>query len=100
VDYIVDLIGIDHVGFGGDNTIDHSEDTGGTKEQSLLYPAVVEEYDRRVGTDPKVRHAKGFKGIHEIQNVVDGLRKRGYKDSDISKFLGGNFLRIIKQVWR
>jgi len=100
IDYIVDLAGIDHVGFGGDNTLDYSEDKKGTVAQSMLYPEVVGEYNRLVGTDPGVRHAKGFKRITEINNVVTGLQRRGYKDEEIKKFLGSNFLRVIKQVWK
>ena len=100
IDYVVNLIGIDHVGFGSDNTIDYNPDIKGIAEQSLLYPSVVEEYNKYVGTNPEVRHAIGFKGVQEINNVIDGLLKRGYKEEDVSKFLGENFLRIIKQVWK
>lgn len=100
VEYIVDLVGIDFVGFGSDKTLDNKPDMGGTHAQSLLYPSVVAEYDKRVGTKPEVRHALGFKGVQEIENVIEGLAKRGYKEKDINKFLGGNFLRVIKQVWR
>ncbi len=100
IDYVVNLIGIDHVGFGSDNTIDYSPDIRGTLEQALLYPTVVGKYNKYVGTDPGVRHAIGFKGVQEINNVINGLLNRGYKEKDISKFLGKNFLRIIKKVWK
>lgn len=60
---------------------------------------VVGEYDRRVGTKPGLRYARGFTGFHEIGNVVAGLQGRGYKPTDVEKFLGGNFLRVIKEVW-
>ncbi len=99
VEYVVDLVGIDYVGFGSDNTLDQKPDKGGTQTQSQLYPSVVAEYDQRVGTNPAVRHALGFKGVHEISNVISGLKQRGYLDRDINKFLGGNFLRVLKQVW-
>lgn len=100
VEYVVNLVGIDHVGFGGDNTLDEKEDRGGTTEQSTLYPEVVAEFDRRVGTHPSVRHARDFKGAKEIQNVIAGLRKRGFGAEAIAKFLGGNFARVLKEVWR
>jgi len=100
IDYAVDKIGIDHVGFGCDNTLDESKDIKGTAEQSLLYPEVVAEYNESVGIDPDVRHAVGFKGAWEINNVVNRLKERSYSDGDIDKFLGGNFLRIIKNVWK
>lgn len=100
VDYVVDLIGIDHIAFGGDSTIDDSDDSSGIVEQATLYPAVVEEYNKKVGVHPSVRHAIGFNGAGEIENVVEAMLKRGYKEEDISKFLGGNFLRVISNVWK
>ena len=99
VDYIVELVGIDHVGFGSDNTIDNNKDIEGTKEQAELYPEIVSDYNIRV-PDPEERHVDGFTNIAELPNVILGMQKRGYMDEEISKFLGGNFLRVIKQVWK
>ncbi|CCQ92928.1 conserved hypothetical protein [[Clostridium] ultunense Esp] len=100
VDYVVKLIGIDHVGFASDNNLDHSEDIIGINEQSSLYSDVVGPYNTKVGTDPKERHAIGFKGATDIDNLIRNMKKRGYHDEDIDKFLGGNFLRVLKEVWR
>lgn len=100
VEYVINLVGIDHVGFGGDNTLDDNEDRGGTAVQSALYPEVVADYDERIGTHPSVRHAKDFKGPKEIHNVIGGLKNRGYSPHEINKFLGGNFSRVIQQVWK
>ncbi len=100
IDYLVNLVGIDHVGFGSDNTPDHSSDQSGTSEQAALYPSVVSDYNSAVGTAPSVRHARGFSGPHQLDNLVEGLTARGYSDSDISKLLGGNFLRVFTEVWK
>jgi membrane dipeptidase len=100
VDYVVNLIGIDHVGFGGDSTLDNNEDDKGIKEQSELYGAVVEEYNQYVGIKPEDRHAIGVKGVWQIDNVIEGMKKRGYSEVEIAKFTGGNFLRVFEQVWK
>ena len=100
IDYVVDMIGIDHVGFGSDTTLDDSKDILGTANQALKYPGVVAEYNKFIGIDPGVRYAEGFSGVWEISSVVNRLEKRGYTTEDINKFLGGNFLRIIKNVWK
>jgi membrane dipeptidase len=100
VEYAANLVGIDHIAFGTDRTLDHSKDNAGTVVQSTLYPSVVAEYDKRVGVVPEVRACKGFCSIVELPNVIEGLKKRGFKDVDIDKFLGGNFLRVFKQVWK
>ena len=100
IDYVVDKIGIEHIGFGCDNTLDDNKDLKCIKEQSLLYPEVVGEYNEFVGIDPDIRHAEGFKGVWEIDKVVSRLKERGYTTEDINKFLGGNFFRVMKNVWK
>lgn len=100
VDHVVHLVGDDHVGFGTDNTLDGAADEEGTKAQGRLYPEVVGEYNRRIGTKPKVRYARGFAGHHELGNVVNALALRDYSEERIEKFLGTNFLRVFGEVWK
>lgn len=100
VEHVVNLVGIDHVGFGGDCPPDGKGDESGTIVQATLYPEVGGEYFRRVGTDPSLAHAKEFKGVQEIDNVIAGLKGRGFSEQEVEKFLGGNFARVIQQVWR
>ncbi len=100
IDHVVDLVGVDHVGFGSDNTPDHSTDESGTVEQAELYPGVVAEYNRVVGTRPEVRHAEGFSGPHQVGSLVEGLKGRGYCQAEINKVLGANFLRVFGEVFR
>lgn len=100
VAHVVSLVGIDAVGFGGDMTLDDCRDEAGTAVQTQLYPEVVAEYDRRVGTRYEVRHVRGFKGVREIGHVMEGLRNRGYAEKDLRKFLGENFRRVFRQVWQ
>lgn len=100
VDYVKNLIGIDYVGFGGDSTLDDTKDEKGIIEQSTLYSAVVEDYNKYVGTDPDVRHAIGISGCWEIENVVVEMKKRGYTDEDINKFTGGNFIRVMNENFK
>lgn len=41
---------------------------------------------------------KGLENVTEIPNFTHGLVERGYSDEDIIKILGGNYLRILKEV--
>ncbi len=47
---------------------------------------------------PRMLSPVGMRGAHDYPNITLGLKKRGYSDEDIRKILGGNFLRIWKQV--
>jgi microsomal dipeptidase-like Zn-dependent dipeptidase len=33
-------------------------------------------------------------------NLIAELKKRGHGEADVRKILGGNYLRVFKQVWR
>ncbi len=47
---------------------------------------------------PRTPSPVGMRGAQDYPNITKGLKKRGYSDEDIKKILGGNFLRIWKQV--
>ncbi len=40
----------------------------------------------------------GLENIGNMVNITEELVKRGYKDADIKKILGGNFLRVFRKV--
>jgi len=42
----------------------------------------------------------GLEDVSKVPNITRVLVKRGYSDEDIKKILGGNFLRVFKQVLR
>lgn len=67
-DHVVALTGIDHVGIGSD-------------------------YDG-VGDSLPI----GLKDVSSYPNLVEGLLGRGYSEDDIKKILGGNLLRIWREV--
>lgn len=41
---------------------------------------------------------EGLEDISRIQLIFDEMRSRGYKESDIEKVAGGNFLRLLNDV--
>jgi len=41
---------------------------------------------------------KGLEDVTKMPYFTEGLMKRGYKEDDIVKILGGNFLRVFKKV--
>ncbi len=64
IDYVKNLVGIDHVGLGTDF------DGGG---------GVV-----------------GMESASKVKNLTIELLKRGYSESDLGKFWGGNFIRFLR----
>ena len=46
------------------------------------------------------RTAQGLEDVSRLPNLTKALVTRGYSEQEINKILGGNFLRVIKRVWK
>ena len=89
IDYMVNLIGIDHVGFGLDAGEGRSE----------LEVKILHSKARGLGAAPKHRYLEALTPRRKMKNLTRGLLERGYSEADTLKILGGNFLRVFEQVW-
>lgn len=93
VDYMVDLLGPDHVGVGTD--IDETAD-----EQTLLdLIAAHPEFKTEVFLDHHESYIAGMETLACYPLVTQALVSHGYDDETIRKILGGNFLRVFEQAW-
>jgi membrane dipeptidase len=96
IDHIVKLVGIDHVGFGSDVDMQGWPTDPEKKEEFLGFygkPYFKDSY--------RFRYPLAVAGLnheHKWKYVTAGLLKRGYKDEDIMKVLGGNWLRAFSEV--
>ncbi len=90
-DHIARLVGTDHIGLGLD-FIDFA-------------PEAFLPYHRAIGTaigldlgHGDVPYPAEIADTSMIPNVTRALFRRGYGKDDIAKILGGNFLRVLRQV--
>ena len=103
IEYVVKLVGVDHVGIGTDFT-------PGVGPYFNKAPPVIPEvlkYLKRkwpeihpVPVEKFFDYPKGINNTSEVPNVTRGLVARGYSDGKIEKILGGNFLRVFRKVWK
>ena len=91
-EYVKDLVGIDHVGFGLDTMYgDHV----------ALHHALAAHLSIKLSTSKVVPYVKGLENPSEASwNIIRWLVKHGYSDKEIEKVIGGNALRVLKKVWR
>ena len=95
-EYVKNLVGIDHVGFGvdcmyGDHVGLHHAfaaalSTGETGKSQSEYTEV-----------PFVKYLEN--PTESSWNIIRWLVKHGYSDEDIGKVIGGNAIRVLKEVW-
>ncbi|MEM8934629.1 MAG: membrane dipeptidase, partial [Acidobacteriota bacterium] len=70
IDHVVQLVGIEHVGIGSD-------------------------YDGVGDTLPN-----GLKDVSTFPNLIAELLARGYSEADVEAILGGNLIRVWREVDR
>ena len=86
VDYLVQMIGADHVGFGNDHVYAPEE----TSPSAWNPPAAGDVPWSEISyTQPE-----------QMPKFTESLLKKGYSELDVSNILGGNWLRIAEQVWK
>lgn len=47
---------------------------------------------------PRTPSPVGIRGVHDYPAITKGLKVRGYSDADVRKIMGGNLLRVWKEV--
>ena len=99
IDYLVEMIGIDHVGIGTDYTQDQPESfwryigsQQGTKFPASFTPPDANYHER-------VLYPKGLETPDKLPALADALAERGYEAEDVKKVLGGNWMRLFGEVW-
>ncbi len=102
IDYMANLIGVDHLGIGPDFTTSQSPEwmrwlyTGRNTDLKMEYPKGT-----RTDTDgaPGAFYPKGFETAEDFPNLTGALLDRGYSETDVKKIMGENFLRLFQEVW-
>jgi len=90
VDYVKNLVGVDHVGVTSDSSEGVTRESFGPSKQRYphLYPYDVENL-----------HVNAFDNISHWPNVTKSLLARGYSDQEVLKILGGNLVRVFRTVF-
>jgi len=100
-EYVKSLVGIDHVGFGPDTL--YGDHVGLHRVYSANLSLKESRGSGKTGRDQShepVEYVKGLENPTEgSYNIVRWLVKHGYSDEDIEKAMGGNALRLLREVW-
>ena len=98
-EYVVDLVGIDHVGLGIDY-FTHQVGVATEVEALAYYEDSVRVGRWRPDTypPPPYHYPEGIEVPQKLGNLTKALVERGLREDEISKILGGNWLRIFGAV--
>ncbi len=100
IDDLVQRIGIDHVAIGTDFTQDQTQGFWRYigSQQGSKYPARY--IDPNVRNDRRLLYPRGLETPDRLPALADALSDRGYRWDDVEKLLGGNWMRLFRQVWQ
>ena len=95
IDYLVQLVGIDHVAIGTDFCTEQPRSFFDWLFSSQgTIPATEVAF-----TPEPYRHLRGFEDQSRWPDVGEGLLARNYSEVDTRKILGENWLNLFTRVW-
>jgi membrane dipeptidase len=92
-DHVRDLVGIEHLGLGSDMDL-YGYDALPKKANDALRAGYKGSYAFRNRID-----IEGLDHPKRVFDLTEGLLRRGYGDRDVELVLGGNFERVLGQIW-
>jgi membrane dipeptidase len=92
-DYVAKLVGVEHLGVGSDSDL-------------YGYDALPPELNRQLRASYKGSYGfrekidvDGLNHPRRMFDLTEGLIRRKYSDKEIEGILGGNFKRVLAQIW-
>ena len=92
-DYVAKLVGVEHLGVGSDIDL-LGYDAMDPKENQQLRAGYKGSYGFREKID-----IDGYHYAKRPFDLAEGLLRRKYSDANIEAILGGNFRRVLKEIW-
>lgn len=92
-EHVARLVGVEYVGVGNDSPI-QPDDAISAEERKKQESYYKPSYGFRAKF-----YIEGLNHPQRAFDLTEGLIRRRYSDEDIEKILGGNFKRVLSQIW-
>lgn len=92
MEYVMNLVGEEHVGVGTDFTQDHDR-------AFFEYITRDKGYARSLTRFGEIINPRGLQTIAEFPNLTRAMEQRGWPESRIEKIMGENWIALLRQVW-
>lgn len=100
-EYVKNLIGIDHVSFGPDTLYGDHCNLHKALSGHLSIKQTQQSNSQGGANDfPRVPYVRYMENPTEgSHNILRWLVAHDYSEEDIAKVMGGNAMRVLKEVW-
>jgi len=90
IDYIAQLVGIEHVGIGLDFVLDYEKFWRSIMPETIMWPKIP-GYKRKITK---------YATPEQLIDLTELMLRKGYKENEVRGVLGENFLRVAKITWK
>lgn len=103
-EHIKNLVGIEHLAFGPDTLYGDHVGLHHVFAEALSIDQSHQGEDENQDKAPQFEEVEYVKGIENptegSHNILRWLVKNDYSDEDIALVMGGNILRVLKEIWQ
>ena len=92
IDYVVNLVGEDCVGFGTDFTQDHDD-------SFFQWITHDKGSGRKLVEFGEISNPLGLQTLGEYPNLTEAMLRGGWSENKVRKIMGENWLRLLREVW-
>ena len=101
IDYYKKLVGVDYICIG----MDYFEYQAGVldNEKAMnIYNYLIDSgsWSKEDYPPPPWHYPEGIEMPEKFGNLTAALFRRGYTEDEVTKILGGNYMRVCRQVWK
>lgn len=99
--HIIDLVGIDHVGFGTDQaSLSDASKANAILDMSFTrYAGATADYVRAFGNTLEKRYPDELNSPRLMSRKTDALLRAGFSESEVEKIMGRNWYRVLGEIW-
>ena len=72
----------------------------GRPEAAFVIERIVDLAADELGIDPAELRRRNMIPPEKLQEITEELGKKGYDGHSLDKILGGNWMRVMRQVWK
>jgi membrane dipeptidase len=100
IEYVAELVGIDHVAVSMDYYQGMAAAASAGEAETYHARSLASgRWSPESYPPPPHRYPEGLGDPREMPNLTRRLLERGYSTDDVKKIIGGNWMRIFREVW-
>ena len=92
IDYVVNLVGEDCIGFGTDFTQGHDD-------SFFQWITHDKGSGRKLVEFGEISNPVGLQTLGEYPNLTEAMLRAGWSENKVRKVMGENWLRLLREVW-